>query len=97
MNTIQQQATEVFVNHNPDLEKCAWEKCGDVLFGPCILCTITESNDHGSKERKWLLCSPKCYAEFDKWFEEIYLQWAGDDHVATIDGGMPDEWSNHTS
>jgi hypothetical protein len=93
---IEQQAGHVLVHTNPDLERCAWEKCGEILFGDCVLCTITEKNTVENKKevRKWMLCSPECYVKFDAWFEERYMEWVGDAHIATIDPGIPDEWSD---
>lgn len=93
MNRIEQQANTVIVNHNPDMEVCAWADCQEVLFGECVHVTITETSTkkgytEESKKREWLLCCPECYIEFDRWFEEIYMAWAGDDHIATIDNGM---------
>ena len=95
MNRIEQQASTVFVNHNPDLQTCAWEECDEIIFGECVLATITETNSRSgeSKKKEWLLCCPDCYVKFDKWFEDIYMEGAGDDHVATIDNGIPDEWT----
>ena len=93
MNRIEQSATSVIVNHNPDLEKCGMEECEEILFGPCIVAKMKEIGPKGEKTKEWILCSPQCYVKFDQWFEEVYLLWAGEDHIATIDFGMPDEWA----
>ena len=52
MNRIEQQASTVFVNHNPDLQTCAWEECDEIIFGECVLATITETNSRSGESKK---------------------------------------------
>ena len=94
MNVITQEAISVIVNHNPDMQTCAFEGCTKIIFGPCVMARVTEEGSKGKKTKEWILCSPQCYVGFDKWFEYMYLEWAGEDHIATIDGGMPEEWDS---
>ena len=90
MRKIGQMGDIVHVHHNPDMETCCVKTCGAVLFGPVYRLRLIEPPHPPFKE--WLLCSKDCYAYLNDKLDEAFAEWAGDDFVAIIDDGIPDEW-----
>ncbi len=89
MRKIGQMGDIVHVHHNPDMESCCYRTCGRVLFGPVYRLRLIE-DDQPIKE--WLLCSVECYKWLDNRLDEAFQEWAGDDFIAIINNGIPEEW-----
>ena len=80
-----------FCNHNPQMERCAAKDCDQVLFGEVHLLQL--QNEKGDS-RTWEMCSCECYKKVDKWIEEYMSRTMGDDLIAIIDCGIPDDWGS---
>ncbi len=74
-------------NHNPEMETCHFEKCDTVLFGEVYILQLEFEDRVETIE----LCSAECYRKMDSIVEGILSE--GDDFIAIIDHGIPEEWS----
>ena len=89
MTQIRQIGFQAFCNHNPQMQTCCAKGCETVLFGEVHLLQL--ENEQG-RTRTWEMCSVECYKKVDTWIEEYLSSELGDDLIAIIDGGIPEEW-----
>lgn len=81
---------------NPDKVKCALCKKvlrrGDVIVAEVTMPTVESFPKVIKNTRKFIFCGSICYRTWDTMCERQIHQVEG--HVATIDGGIPDEWDD---
>lgn len=91
MRKIGQIGDIVHVHHNPDMETCCNRSCVEILFGPVYRLRLMQDN---KTKTEWLFCSLDCYAWINEKLDESFEEWAGDDFIAIIDDGIPEEWGS---
>lgn len=86
---IRQIGFQAMCTHNPNMDQCNAKGCSNVLFGEIM---ILQLENEKCETRSWEMCSLDCYKHVDQRIEAWMSSKMGDDLVAIIDNGIPEDW-----